>query len=154
MTPDTYLPFSTYSKQPYAGYLWAQASKPTAHLPIAGSLEHNFGVVVEALLAAKEAAFGKHAACVTDYLPMRDVARAFEEVTGRNAAYAEVPDEVYAKLYGVYGEEYGAQLRWSEAFPDWDRVQAEDTITLEQLGVKDKLVGFRATLEGMKAQLV
>lgn len=82
---------------------------------------------------------------------MQDVVKIFEEVTGKNAAYTEVSDEVYSKLYSVYGEEYGSQLRWSEEFPDWDQVDAEDTITLGQLGVKDKLIGFRATLEAMKA---
>lgn len=110
--------------------------------------------MVEGLLNAKEKAFGKHAACITDYIPMQDVVKLFEEVTGKNAAYAEVSDEVYSKLYSVYGQEYGAQLRWSEEFPNWDQVEAESAITLEQLGVKDKVIGFRATLESMKESLV
>jgi hypothetical protein len=45
------------------------------------------------------------------------------------------------------------QLRFGEEFPDWDILFPERTITVDQLHVRDQLVGLEAALESLKAQL-
>lgn len=110
--------------------------------------------MVEGLLNAGQKAGGKIAICVTDYLPMSDVVSTFEDVTGHRAAYTEISDETATKLYGLYGEEYAAQLRWSEAVPNWQHIDPNNTISLEELGVKEKLIGFKEALEAIKDQVV
>jgi hypothetical protein len=117
-------------------------------------MDHNFGIVVEALLNAGPKALGKIAKVITEYLPMTDVVSTFEEVTGRRAAYIEISDEIVTKMYGVYGAEFASQLRWSEEFPDWDQIDHENTISLEELGVKEKMIGFKEALEAIKDQVV
>ncbi|KAH8194471.1 hypothetical protein TruAng_011360 [Truncatella angustata] len=152
----TTLPMVKFLEIPntYGGYLFTQPSKPSSLLPIVGDIEHNFGVVVVGLLNAGQKAYGKIAVCVTDYLPMTQVVSVFEEVTGKRAAYAEISDETATKLYGVYGAEYAAQLRWSEAFPSWEQIDPENTISLDELQVKEKLIGFKDTLETLKEKIV
>ncbi|KAK9422240.1 putative NAD(P)-binding protein [Seiridium unicorne] len=138
----------------YGAYLWAQPSRPDALLPIAGDIAYNFGVVVEGVLNAGEQAFGKVALCITEYLPLTDVVAAFEEVTGKRAAYVEISDETIAKLFGDYGAEYAAQLRWSEAFPDWAKVDSVNYISAEKMGIEGKLVGLKDALNSIKSQII
>ncbi|KAF3763954.1 NAD(P)-binding protein [Cryphonectria parasitica EP155] len=138
----------------YGGYLFTQPSKPSSLLPIVGDIDHNFGIVVEGLLKAGKKAYEKIAVVITEYLPFTDVVRVFEEVTGKRAAYAEISDEAAIKLYGVYGAEYAAQLRWSEKVPNWEQIDPQSVISLEELGVKDKLIGFKGALETLKARIV
>lgn len=110
--------------------------------------------MVVGLLNAGKKAFGKIAVCITDYLPMTEVVKVFEEVTGKRAGYAEISDEAAANLYGDYGSEYAAQLRWSESFPSWEEIDPANTISLDELQVKDKLIDFKGALEALKEKLV
>ncbi|KAJ4256932.1 hypothetical protein NW762_009028 [Fusarium torreyae] len=135
-------------------YIWAQPSKQSACLPIAGDIDYNFGVVVKGLLDAGPKAFGKIAICVTDYMPFTDVVKVFGEITGCRAAYAELSDDSIFKLFGIFGAEYAAQLRWSEEFPSWESISPKDVISLEALGVERELVDFASAMEAIKNQII
>jgi hypothetical protein len=43
------------------------------------------------------------------------------------------------------------QLRFSEGFPFWDNLIPERTITVEELGIKNQLIGLEGALESLKA---
>ncbi|KAK8044090.1 hypothetical protein PG993_004114 [Apiospora rasikravindrae] len=140
------------------GYLLPLPSKPDAMLPMAGNLELNAGILVEAVLRAGPAKTGnKIAICITDYRPIREVADALTKLTGgeKRVAYAELSDAHNARLYGDFGTEMAAQLRWSEAYPDWHRFEPDRTLDLAaDLGLeKGKLVNFEQALEAIKDQL-
>ncbi|VUC28675.1 unnamed protein product [Clonostachys rosea] len=134
-------------------YIWMQPSKEDAILPIAGDVEHNVGVVVEGILEAGAKSFNKVAIVITDYLKMTDVVRVWESVSGSRAAYVGVPDSTVETIYGVGGLEIASQLRWSEEFPDWHRVEPGHVISLEELGLASKLRNFKQALESVKASL-
>lgn len=111
-------------------------------------------MVVEGVLEAGSRAFGKIAIVVTDYLQMPDVVRVWESVSGRKGVFLEASDDTVEKIWGVSGLEIAAQLRWSEEFPDWHQLLPEQTITLKELGVQDKVRNFKQALEGVKESLV
>lgn len=54
-----------------------------------------------------------------------------------------------ARQFGAFGAEFAAQLRWSEQHPRWDQLDPENQVSLEQLGVRDRLVGFRDALAAL-----
>ncbi|KAK3941704.1 NAD(P)-binding protein [Diplogelasinospora grovesii] len=138
----------------YGGYLLALPSKPDAILPIAGNLEHNCGVIVEGILNSGPAVFGKVVPLITDYLKLTDVCGVFEKVTGKRAGYAEMSDESAAKIFGDFGTETAAQLRWGEEYSYWDQFEPERTVTFEQLGVEKDIIGFEAALTAIKDKVV
>ncbi|KAK7943911.1 uncharacterized protein PG986_013024 [Apiospora aurea] len=115
------------------GYLLPLPSKPDAMLPMAGNLQRNAGLLVEAVLRAGPARTGnKIAICITDYRPISSVADSLTKLTGgaKRVGYAEVSDAHVARLYGDFGTEMAAQLRWSEEYPDWHRFEPERTLDL------------------------
>ncbi|KAK6850636.1 hypothetical protein PG987_000270 [Apiospora arundinis] len=126
-------------------------------LPIAGDLQANAGTMVEAVLRLGPAktGHGRIAICVTDYRPISEVADVLTRVTDskRRVAYAEVSDAHMARLYGDFGAEMAAQLRWSEAYPDWHRFAPDRTLGLAELGVEGKLVGFEEAVGAIKERI-
>ncbi|KAK8070239.1 hypothetical protein PG994_006855 [Apiospora phragmitis] len=142
------------------GYLLPLPSKADAMLPMAGNLQANAGILVEAVLRCgpAKAGHGKIAICITDYRPIREVADVLTKITGgaKRVAYAEVSDAHFARLYGDdYGLEMAAQLRWSEVYPDWHRFEPERTLRLADLGLEGegKLVAFEESVEAIKDQV-
>lgn len=107
-----------------------------------GDVDIKPGIVVEGILAAGSKTYGKIVVCVTDYVLFSDVAAAYERLTGRPTVYIEVPSDVYQKMYGDFADEFGSQVKWSEEVPDWHAIAGDRLISLEELGVADKLVGF------------
>ncbi|KAF4819927.1 NmrA-like family domain-containing protein 1 [Colletotrichum tropicale] len=136
------------------GFVFAQPSRADALLPAAGDVNYNTGVMVESILQAGANSHGKVAILVTEYISFMDMIRLWEKVTGKDAVYVELSDEAVAKLWGVAGEEIAAQFRWSELFPNWERVAGSEIITLDTLGVKEKLVGVEALLGKLRDSLV
>ncbi|KAK0639738.1 hypothetical protein B0T16DRAFT_383466 [Cercophora newfieldiana] len=125
-------------------------SKPEGQLAFAADIHTNAGIVVEGILKAGRKAFGRIAVCVTDYRSWREVAEVYERVTGRPTVYLGVDDETYTKLYGDFGTEFRLQLRWSEEYPSWHEAAGrEKIISLEELGVAGKLVGYDEAMEAM-----
>ncbi|KAK8054312.1 hypothetical protein PG996_013613 [Apiospora saccharicola] len=139
------------------GYLLALPSKPDAMLPIAGNLQVNAGILVEAVLKAgpSKAGHGKIAICVTGYRPISEVADVVTKLTGntKRVAYAEMSDAHVARLYGDFGTEIAAQLRWSEVYPDWHQFAPDRTLGLADLGIEGKLVEFEEAVEAVKGQM-
>ncbi|KAH8907341.1 NAD(P)-binding protein [Coniochaeta sp. PMI_546] len=135
-------------------YYLVLPSKPGGILPVAGDLETNAGIIIEALFEKGSAAFGKIAILITEYLPLTEVVAEWSKVTGRRAAYAEVTDQAMGTVWGEFGLEAASQLRWSEQYPDWHSFEPGRLISVEELGVKDKLIGYNAALTALKEQLV
>ncbi|KAJ6438944.1 HSCARG dehydrogenase [Purpureocillium lavendulum] len=153
-TSNLLQPFMQPVNPPYSGTsLLLLPSKPGAMLPISGDLETNCGIVVEGILKTGSAAYKKIAICITEYLPISDVATRYGAVAGRPVAYVEVPDAVYEQMWGIGGYEFATQLRWSEAVPDWHKIEPERVISFADLGIEGKLVNFQQALEALKPKL-
>ncbi|KAJ4227928.1 hypothetical protein FSOLCH5_002139 [Fusarium solani] len=135
-------------------YAWIQPSKEDAVLPIAGDAQHNVGVVVKGILEDGPRSFGRIAIVITDYLKLSEVVRVWESVTGKRGVYIEVSDKTTEKIWGVGGLEIASQLRWSEEFPNWHKLEPERVISLEGLGVQGKVRNFKQALESVKENLI
>lgn len=150
--------FATMKFMPVPGsgaYVLMLPTHANAILPIAGDLETNAGIVIGSIFAHGASTFGRVAILITDYLPYTEVISHFEKATGKRAAFAEISDENICKLWSDWGTETAAQLRWSEKYPDWHKfVDQGKIISLEELGVKDRVVGFETALAGIKEQLI
>ena len=136
------------------GYYHVLPSKPDGILPFAGDLESNAGIIMEALFEKGSATFEKVVILITEYKPIKDVATGWAAVTGKRAAFVEATDEADATIWGEFGFEVAAQLRWSEVYPDWHSFEPERTLSFEELGVKDKLIGYHGALTALKDQLI
>lgn len=58
------------------------------------------------------------------------------------------------KMWGDLGLELASQMHWSEEYPDWHKLEPDRVISMEELGVQDKLVGFEEALTALKDQIV
>lgn len=91
---------------------------------------------------------------MTDYLSFEEVIKEWSAVTGKSGVYSEVSDAVAESIWGVFGTELASQFRWSEKHPDWSTCKPDnEVVSLEKLGVKEKVVGLRAALEALKSDL-
>jgi hypothetical protein len=134
-------------------YIWPQPASPDALVPIGGSIQHNTGVMVEAILNLGERAHTKIAILITEYLSYTDTVRVWEKVTGKKGLSFEVSDEVFEGMWGPYGAEMAAHFRWSEAYPNWHRIWASEVLTLKELGVEGKLIGHEDALREIKDEI-
>jgi hypothetical protein len=125
-------------------------------LPISGHTAINTGLAVEAIVSQPSLTRrGKYVPLVTEYLSFEEVLKVWEKVTGRAAVYCEASDDVAEALWNVYGAELASQFRFSEQFPDWNSVKPKnEVVTLEQLGIRDKVIGLEGTLESLKSSLI
>lgn len=137
-----------------AGYAFIVPSSPSGILPISGDAQTNSGIVVRGILNSGAKAYGKVAICVTDYKPMTQLVDVFEKVTGKPAVYFEISDSGMAKIWGDFGAELAAQLRFSEEFPDWSSLASGRIVSLEELGVQGKLINFEQALTALKDKII
>ena len=73
---------------------------------------------------------------------------------GEEVVCAEFSDLEYVKLFGpIIGLELARQYRFSEQYPDWYNYHPEEILSLEQLGIFEKVVGLHKGLEILKGQL-
>lgn len=123
-------------------------------LPIAGDLQTNCGIIVDGILTAGSKAFDKIAICITDYCLLRDVVACFEQVTGKPAVFVEVCESSWQKLWGLSGLGFAAQLQFSKSHSNWHHFETDRVITLDDLGVREKLVDFRQALAAAKEKIL
>ncbi|KFZ16051.1 hypothetical protein V501_02430 [Pseudogymnoascus sp. VKM F-4519 (FW-2642)] len=134
--------------------IWLQPSIGSAKLPIAGQTSVNVGIAVEAIVSNPELTKGKYVPLVTDYLSFEEVIKEWSAVTGKNGVYSEVSDVVAESIWGIYGSELASQFRWSESYPNWSACKPEnEVVSLEKLGIREKVVGLKAALEALKSDL-
>ncbi|RYP58787.1 hypothetical protein DL769_008804 [Monosporascus sp. CRB-8-3] len=141
--------------QPFNGaYIFPQPSKPDGIVPVAGIVSVNTGLAVQAIFAQPQKTFGKYVPVLTDLISWVEVTEGWSKATGKTAVYAELPDSEIAKLYGpVFGAEFASQLRFSEQYPDWYSYKPQETISLKELGIGDKVYDFKRGLELIKPQI-
>lgn len=141
--------------QPFLGnYLLAAPSKPSGVVPIGGVVSKNTGIVTRAIIDSGSRVFSKYVPLVTNYVTMADIVSACGETTGKTAAFAEIQDTDYAKIFGLWGTELASQFRFSEEFPSWHSIlEPTETVRLEDLGVEGEVVDFYGGLQQFKSQI-
>ncbi|KAH7276263.1 hypothetical protein B0J15DRAFT_458381 [Fusarium solani] len=121
------------------------------------SLEEAAAYETEQLIRAAKAVIehpektkGKIVPVVAEHIPVTTALEAWEKVTGKSAIYGEVSDAHFEKTFGPWGTEMVNQLPFSEQFPRWDALFPERTVTIEQLGIQDQIVGAEGGLSSIK----
>ncbi|UPL02494.1 hypothetical protein LCI18_013428 [Fusarium solani-melongenae] len=157
-TPELWAKSSEYWAGFYTSNLWTlpftkPVKPPSATVSLAGDLETNTGIIVEALFKAGAKAFDRIAMGTTDLRPISDLAVVYEKVTGKPTRYVEVSDETFEVLYGIYGKELAAQMRWSESVTDWENLDPGRVISHQELGVEGELVNFEEALAAARDKL-
>lgn len=152
---DNFAKLPVSKPQPYLGkYIHAQPSGPAGIVPVAGVVEVNTGITVEAILAQPQKTYGKYVPVLTDLISWTEVTEGWSKATGKTAVYAEVADSEMEKLIGpVFGPEIARQFRFSEQYPDWFSYHPQMTLSLKDLGIGDKVLGFYQGLEYFKAEI-
>ncbi|KAJ5116630.1 hypothetical protein N7456_000978 [Penicillium angulare] len=145
--------FMRFVKVRPGGYFLLLPASPTAVMPFCGEVTHNVGVVVEAILAAPEKTIGRTVALTTDHATFTEAAALFEKVTGQTAVYSEVSDASFEHLYGpLFGRELVLGLRFHEKYPSEDlndlpALGTGSIMTLEELGVRDRVIGLEDAMK-------
>ncbi|KAK1596952.1 NmrA-like family protein [Colletotrichum navitas] len=147
------LPLS--APQPFLGkYLLALPSKAEGIVPVAGVVELNTGIVVQAILAQAEKSFGKFVPVLTDLIPWSAVVEGWSMVTGKTAVYAELSDKAAVKMWGpVFGADMPKQFRFSEQHPDWYSYHPDSTVTIKDLGIEGDVYGWEQGLKHYTTRL-
>ncbi|KAF5002464.1 hypothetical protein FDECE_10623 [Fusarium decemcellulare] len=122
-------------------YTWLMPSKPSGKLPIAGDESRNVGIVVERILERPTETMGKIVVLVVEYLDHTEVLKVWEKVTGKEATYVELSDEAAVALIGPVAIDLGAQLRFSEEYPDMGTYEPDRVVKLTDIGLGEELVG-------------
>ncbi|KAF4468395.1 hypothetical protein FALBO_4720 [Fusarium albosuccineum] len=122
-------------------YTWLMPSKPSGKLPIAGDESRNVGIVVERILERPTETMGKIVVLVVEYLDHTEVLKVWEKVTGKEATYIELSDEAAVALIGPVAIDLGAQLRFSEEYPDMDTYEPDRIVKLTDIGLGEELTG-------------
>jgi hypothetical protein len=134
-------------------YLLPLPCKTSSVCTSGGNIQRNTGIVVEAILEMGERAHGRVVVLVTDNLSYDEVAKVWGKVTGKTAFAVQVPTSVYSGMWGPFGDEMASQLLWGEEYDDWSKAAGDRLLTLEELGVKDKMQGFEEGLTAVKSLL-
>ncbi|KAI9708153.1 MAG: hypothetical protein M1820_004107 [Bogoriella megaspora] len=140
-------------------YIWTQPTPATALLPITGSVGHNLGVFVHAILSNPKLTLGgKYLNVKTEVLSFQQILDIWSEVSGKNAVYAELGVDEFIKLWGPFGKEMAMQYKFGEvAKGDWEVLAREKGLLLtpEEVGIKQgDLKGTKETFQEMKGALV
>ena len=107
-------------------------------IPYAGDLEHNVGVVVEAIINSGSKAYGKIAVLATDYLTWAEGYAAIEKLfPEKRIALSKIDREQFIKLWREWGVEIADQMAWNDEFTDWKALAGERFFGLEELGIKE-----------------
>lgn len=101
-------------------YVLMAPASPSSVFPLAGDMQINCGIVVKAIIEAGSKALGKVVVLVTDYVPFKEIASEFENVTGKSAIHLDVSDEDFSRVWGPFGTELACHLRWGEHYSDWN----------------------------------
>ncbi|CCC05615.1 unnamed protein product [Sordaria macrospora k-hell] len=120
------------------GYTVPLPGSPDTLIPYAGDLEHNVGVVVEAIINSGSKAYGKIAVLATDYLTWAEGYAAIEKLfPEKRIALSKIDREQFIKLWGEWGVEIADQMAWNDEFTDWKALAGERFFGLEELGIKE-----------------
>ncbi|KAJ3544412.1 hypothetical protein NM208_g3068 [Fusarium decemcellulare] len=148
------MPLMQFRKLPMSeAHVLMLPASPSVVLPIAGDLQTNCGIIIDGILTAGPKAFGKIAICITDYRPLRDVVACFEQVSGKPAVFVEVSESSWRKLWGLSGLGFAAQLQFSKSHPNWHDFEPDRIITVDDLGVRERLVDFRQAMVASKGKI-
>jgi hypothetical protein len=120
----------------------------------AGEIETNCGIIVEGILNTGAPTFTKIAVGVTDYRTYDELAAQYTKTTGEQGTFVQIPEEVYAKMFGLIGVEVAMQLRFGEKHPNWHAIYPDRVVSMKELGVEDKLIGFEEAMERQKDLIV
>jgi hypothetical protein len=125
-------------------------TKPNAKVLIAGDMTVNPGIWVRQVLATRVKAYGRYANVALEKMTFQKMVDVWSEVTGKSCVFAEVSSEMVTQLYGDMGNELALQFRYGEACDPWE--VTEEFISPEELCIDlEEVVGFKGTIEGLKA---
>ena len=121
---------------------------------MAGDISVNVGVFTAGILNHPETSLpAKYAVIVTEDITFTETLKIWSQVTGQEATYVEISPESYDQLWPSWGGELAAQFKWGEDTGRWANLK-KGLLGAKELGIEAKVVGYKACLESMKAQLL
>jgi hypothetical protein len=125
-------------------------TKGDAKILLSGDMSINPGTWVRQVLANRDKAYGKYANVALERWTFQEMVDVWSEITGKKCVFAEISIDAVTKLYGTMGTELALQFKFGEACDPWE--VTEDHISPEELGIdRNEVVGFRGTIEGLRA---
>ncbi|KAL8279382.1 hypothetical protein RQP46_008194 [Phenoliferia psychrophenolica] len=130
-------------KQEDGTYLLALPIAASALLPVLDTVRDYGAYVVEAIESPSFGA-GSEVLAASEYISIADIVKTWSEVSGKQIAHREVPDDVFAKLVPRGGEELVQMLRYFQEFGYF----AGKDIVPSQKDLKAPAFTFRAFASG------
>jgi hypothetical protein len=125
-------------------------TKADAKVLLSGDMTVNPGIWVRQVLATGDKAYGRYTNVALEKWTFQQMVDVWSEVTGKPCVFGEISMEAVTKLYGDMGNELAKQFKFGEACDPWE--VTDEFISPEELGIdKNEVVGFRGTIEGLKA---
>lgn len=80
--------------------------------------------------------------------------KTWSEVTGKRVEFIQCTPENYEGIMMIFGKELTSQLKLNEVAPEWYAAYDEkDRVMPEDLGVQDKMLTLKQSLEANKEKL-
>lgn len=118
---------------------------------MAGDQTVNVGIIVRQILATGSKAYGMYVELGTEVWTMEQYMAEWAKIKGVACTYVQCSADVYAKLWGPFGEEMVGQMEvFAEVDPRTDR--GSRFMAAHDLGIGNgELVGSREALEKLHA---
>jgi len=137
-----------------APHIFMQSVPSKTVTPSAGDVTINTGLFVSAIVAQPELTLpGKYAIVWTENITLGEQLKIWSEVTGKAAEYVQVDEETFIRVWGAEGGELNLNWKMFVSFPNWLKLKP-GILTGKDLGIEDKLIGTRQTLEALKPILL
>lgn len=79
----------------------------------------------------------------------------WSEVTGKEAAYVDVPPKAFNRIWGPAGEEMSMQYHSGELWVDWERLKGDLVVQPGEIGIEqEQLVDLRGDLMKLNDRLL
>ncbi|KAL9624903.1 MAG: hypothetical protein Q9160_000950 [Pyrenula sp. 1 TL-2023] len=146
---------SDWQPMSFGGYLLMAPGSGDIVVPIAGDVENNTGLFVQAIVEHPEASLpAKYVDIRTDDLQFEEMTKIWSDVTGKRGTYVAAPADKFKAIWGAYGEEWGAQVAFMAEGIDWASGIKESLVEWKNLGVtRADYLDFQQSLEKLKPLL-
>ncbi|KAI6860353.1 hypothetical protein KC343_g14503 [Hortaea werneckii] len=138
----------------YGGHIVVLPCKPETIMWVT-DVEHNVGCMVHAVLSNPSRTLpAKYVSVHSDILPLSEVFKTWSKVTGKRVELVQCTPENYEGIMLIFGKELASQVKLNEVATDWYAAYDEDDKVMpEDLGVQDRLLSLKQSLEANKDKL-
>lgn len=122
--------------------------------PCAGDINVNTGIMTSSIIDQPHLTLpGKYVVLQTDELSLEEQAKLWSEISGKPAICVQIDPEDYVKIWGGFGVELDLNMQLFRRLPvGLFNNAVPGSLSIEKLGVTDKLHNTRKALETLHAK--